>query len=529
MKRNKKIRKGFTLMEIIIVIVIMSILVGLSYPKFSGYIKESKVISLHRDLDTLQKVINEYDLVNKKYLIEDKEIIPTDHFEKYLETKGDLGKFFEIDLNLLKGNITELKNKGQYLYSKGTKKIYYSNGIEDKNGIRIYEINKKEGFLTLQWLLNSNMIVTDNSIPQLKNAPIGSVLWNYNDDTKEFYNFSNNIRVSMLSVNTTVDSLLDAYYSTGNEYYLTRAKVVGEYILNNTFEGTVYGKELSFVVSMRQSNNNWVENYDEVYIQDIAHTSYISLRLFQATKDIRYKNNGIKLLETLNYTQDLSKNNTELPEEIRGNLFLMYVHQGGKRFSPTWNNVGLDNVDMIVNAYKTRLQTYKTSLLSILQNHGGINSYGIVYENYADLGAGWKAQNYDQLTGRWGTNEAFTTDQYFYCILGVAKLDKTLGTQLLDKAKTLQENNLFYGQYNVDGTMNYPVYEIINTALYLELSKYLNAKGDYKDIENTLIENTYKSDNTDKNSYGGYTWGVNSGDNVLETIATSRIASSLLK
>ncbi|PYV66918.1 MAG: general secretion pathway protein GspG [Acidobacteria bacterium] len=64
-KRNRS--RGFTLLELIIVISIMAILVSIAVPNFTAAIKHSHEAVLRQNLFTLRKVINEYEVDKKKH------------------------------------------------------------------------------------------------------------------------------------------------------------------------------------------------------------------------------------------------------------------------------------------------------------------------------------------------------------------------------------------------------------------------------------------------------------------------------
>lgn len=539
-KINKN-KKGLTLIELIVVIVVIAILTGLSTTKFIGKIKDARRNALLNDLNTLTKASEQYYLENNRYPIKSTEYIAKEDFLEYINDNMDRGKFFEIDMELLSGKITKLKTKGTFILSESTNKVYYPKGVEDSTGKVYYELNNLLDIKPLKWLEKTDMIVTKESFSDLNNVPIGGVINNYDNDIKKFYNFSGNTKISILSLNTTLDASIEAYKITQNETFLEKSILMGNYIINNKINGTVYGQSRTFIASEQSSINNWQQNYDEIYIQDIAYSAYNCFKLYELTKEDKYKNIALEFMKTLNFSQDLFLESEDLPSEVKGNFPTMYIHGGSKTFSPTWNSVALDSVDMIVNAYEkaykntknydynSRLLKYKTSILNILKNYGGINSNGFPYEYYCDRGDGWKGQNFDQLTGTWGIDKPFTTDQFFYCILGITKLDGDLGFKLYEKANSIQENYLFHGQYNVDGSPAYDKYEIINTAFFLELNKSINQSASYEPIERVLKENIFEDNSTDINSNFAYKWSTNSPDNVIESIATSRIIKALLK
>ncbi len=62
---GRKVRnRGFTIIEMLIVISIMLVLLSIAIPMYNGYIIRAKEAKLHQDLTTLNKVIEEYSLDN---------------------------------------------------------------------------------------------------------------------------------------------------------------------------------------------------------------------------------------------------------------------------------------------------------------------------------------------------------------------------------------------------------------------------------------------------------------------------------
>jgi len=68
MKPNSKTNhsRGFTLLELMIVISIMAILVSIAVPNFSNAIKQSREAVLRQNLFTLRKLISEYNIDKQK-------------------------------------------------------------------------------------------------------------------------------------------------------------------------------------------------------------------------------------------------------------------------------------------------------------------------------------------------------------------------------------------------------------------------------------------------------------------------------
>jgi general secretion pathway protein G len=63
---SKSRARGFTLIEMVVVISLILILLSISLPMYSRYIQRSKEAKLHSNLTTLNKVIEAYSLDKKK-------------------------------------------------------------------------------------------------------------------------------------------------------------------------------------------------------------------------------------------------------------------------------------------------------------------------------------------------------------------------------------------------------------------------------------------------------------------------------
>ena len=58
------IRKGFTILELLVVIMVISILIGISLPRFRGIQQEAQVAQAKGDLRTLQTAVESYYIHN---------------------------------------------------------------------------------------------------------------------------------------------------------------------------------------------------------------------------------------------------------------------------------------------------------------------------------------------------------------------------------------------------------------------------------------------------------------------------------
>jgi general secretion pathway protein G len=103
---NREIReKGFTLIELIIVITLIGILVGLGLPQFKNATKRTRETALKENLHTLRTLINQYlvdkgqypqslqTLVDEEYLYR----IPVDPMTKSAETWVEIPQVLTLE------------------------------------------------------------------------------------------------------------------------------------------------------------------------------------------------------------------------------------------------------------------------------------------------------------------------------------------------------------------------------------------------------------------------------------------------
>jgi general secretion pathway protein G len=97
-KKDKHLskRSGFTLIEIILVVVIIGILAGIGIPKLGGKSEKAKIAQAQGNITTLGMAIREYEIINGDYpsslegLLDeskggpflDKKVIPKDPWQK---------------------------------------------------------------------------------------------------------------------------------------------------------------------------------------------------------------------------------------------------------------------------------------------------------------------------------------------------------------------------------------------------------------------------------------------------------------
>ena len=123
-------KKGFTLIELIIVITIIGILVGLGLPQFKNSTKRAREAALKEDLYQLRKLINQYLVDKGKYpqslqtLVDEEYLyrIPVDPMTKSAETWVEIPQTLtmeEMATSAMPG-IMDVQSGSEEISSEGT-------------------------------------------------------------------------------------------------------------------------------------------------------------------------------------------------------------------------------------------------------------------------------------------------------------------------------------------------------------------------------------------------------------------------
>lgn len=136
-------KNGFTLIELIIVIIIIGILSGMAIPKFIGVKRDADVAAMFRDIDSLEKASIIYNEDKDKFPKGEKLDISTvsQSLEGIFELNNeDISHIYELDKNEIKDYISNLKySKSKYLISEKTGKVYsYEGRMKSDNKIYHY-------------------------------------------------------------------------------------------------------------------------------------------------------------------------------------------------------------------------------------------------------------------------------------------------------------------------------------------------------------------------------------------------------
>lgn len=73
---RRRSRAGFTLIEILLVVVIIGILVGVAVPRFSGRTEEARKVSARNEMANIKTSLDMYELDNGKYPSSLGELVP---------------------------------------------------------------------------------------------------------------------------------------------------------------------------------------------------------------------------------------------------------------------------------------------------------------------------------------------------------------------------------------------------------------------------------------------------------------------
>lgn len=139
-KLNSK--KGFTIIELIVVIAVLGILILLAAPKFLGYLEKSEITNIQNDTKVLENIVT-LEIANDKY-VEENELVKVNSL---------LDLAYEGKLFNSKGQVTNIDGKGKKeTYSKVSDEILKDSGTKldgtfylGSGGTVYYEHNKPLG------------------------------------------------------------------------------------------------------------------------------------------------------------------------------------------------------------------------------------------------------------------------------------------------------------------------------------------------------------------------------------------------
>lgn len=133
----KKKKKGFTLIELIVVIAVLGILVLLAAPKFLGYTKDAKLAQIVADIKTIENSVNA-ELTEDDDFISGWTSISKEKMGEYQESKDLVSKKGLIENNKFEGeyvkvereNLPKSRLPGDFIYEVGGAVYYYEKDLD---------------------------------------------------------------------------------------------------------------------------------------------------------------------------------------------------------------------------------------------------------------------------------------------------------------------------------------------------------------------------------------------------------------
>lgn len=150
MKKKTIFEEGFTLFELLIVMIIIGILAMLATPRYLNYVRDANVVAMQYDAKVLSNAASTYQFENEVYPISTEvDITDKADLKAYLEKNGfnsETDKTYSIDGEKISAYVKNTKNPiTDYLLVSGGKldgDVFYISGVEDRDNIKQFGIVK---------------------------------------------------------------------------------------------------------------------------------------------------------------------------------------------------------------------------------------------------------------------------------------------------------------------------------------------------------------------------------------------------
>lgn len=541
--------KKFTLVELLMSIVILSILASIVVVETKDVRKKAEVSSLNSNIRQVQLVVDAFYTESEDLYPTDKQ--PTDTLKTepivWDKVKKTLGKIPREALSVSKKTTFYVDPYGRVLIDP---KQYYKFLTQGSDG----------QFLEYAWLRNTDMIVTDPTSYGTINPPKGAVFLNYDMNRNDFSNFKGHRRILTFGAAITGSALLDAYKNTKDPIYLSRAKVVADYLKTMTVSAKMYSVPETVVSPERIYSASQWKRVDQVnpseswtYMKDSIVVADMFYKMSTIGGDSSYETTANNLMSTVAKVQANTEGSAD-HLKVKGMIpeyLLLGVDANNKKIvKMTWTTYPTDLAYFIADAYLNGKSTtnptaittvynkYFERLNALYKSKEILNAYGYPYEymrvDFDSPTNEIKGINQNQDMGMtpeyqtWGQNMAFTTDQYFYFVNGMIAAKSPYAQEIHQKSKTLIASDYsFYGQYNANGTpyvnpdgMTYK--ETINMALYVMGAKQMNS---YKVKETVNAMKKLRLTTAFRASNQGYAWAEH--EPFIENVVSAIVPMSM--
>lgn len=145
---SRKNKKGFTLLELIVVMGVLAILVAMGVPKFLGYTKDADVTAMRADVKLLEQAGLQYALHN-----DDSFPIAVDTNGDYVEAvvdpgvQGELGEdvtLYKIDGDKLSDFVRSLKNDFDAYGMTEDGEVFHLKGVTGSDSKKYFGIGSND-------------------------------------------------------------------------------------------------------------------------------------------------------------------------------------------------------------------------------------------------------------------------------------------------------------------------------------------------------------------------------------------------
>lgn len=144
---NLRKRKGFTLIELIVVMAIIAILVLLAAPKYLNYTKDAHVTAMQQDAKVLQNIALGYNVKHDgEYPVLEEAVEATEIEDQLTALFGEVPTLKAFDEEKVSGSIQGLKNELEdyALITEGENQgevIYLNGPLQNSDGLQFISIS----------------------------------------------------------------------------------------------------------------------------------------------------------------------------------------------------------------------------------------------------------------------------------------------------------------------------------------------------------------------------------------------------